>query len=89
MFNRKAKYYYGDGTNHILKLKPSYVESFLRYAEALVGCTLEQLIEGVPLEISRKDLERANKMVDILNEYLKDHTVSHNDPSKPVLRRVD
>ena len=91
MFNRKVKYYYGDGTDHILKLKPSHVKSFLRFNEALLGCTLDQLLNGVPLEISRisrKDLERANKVVDILNGYLKNHTVFNSDPSKPVLRRV-
>lgn len=88
MFNRKSKYYYGDGTDHILKLKPNHVKSFLRFDEALLGRTLEQLLEGEPLKISRKDLRRANKVVDILNEYLKNHTVFRNDTSKPILRRV-
>ena len=88
MFNRKSKYYYGDGTDHILKLKPSYVESFLRFQEAIKGYTFEQLCNGVHVNISREDIDRHNKLADILNEYLENHTVRYDDTSKPILRRV-
>ena len=88
MFNRKSKYYYGDGTNHILKLKPSYVKAFLRFDKAIAGYTLEQLTSGVKLNISRKDLKRRNKLADILNEYLESHTVTYDNTDKPILRKV-
>ena len=88
MFDRKSKYYYGDGSTHILELRPSYVDAFLRLEEATSKYTLEQLQKGVSISISRKDLRRADKLIDILNEYLKTHAVWYDDTSKPILRRV-
>ena len=87
MFDRKRKFYYGDGTDHIVKLTK-------KQALAISESTFEPVEDLIPTQgyLNLPDgctVADYNKAADILNDYHDKHgSVSWEDTSKPMLRPV-
>lgn len=90
----KKKFYYGDGTDHVVKLTQ-------KMADAVIKCRFKDVkvvgesqdgkddIVIMKTNLTREEMNHYNKGVSILNRYHDKHgAVTWKDESKPYLRPV-
>lgn len=88
MFDFKRKFYYGDGTDHIVELTQNQA---LAISEALISQVDAEDPTIVELTLpTGTSVEDYNEAADILNNYLDtaSEPVTYNDTSKPIVRPV-
>ena len=89
MFNRTKKYYYGEGTDHIIQL----TEAEANAVNKIRIFEVKETPDGtyIRTNLDEKEMRIYNRAADKLNAYLEDHTViateeflETNDVLRPV-----
>lgn len=81
----KKKFFYGDGTDHVVDLTQNQ-------ADAVNKMLVTEVIEGegqetlVRINLDEQELKHYNSAVDILNKYCAAHTVYYENTEEPILR---